>query len=125
MAQRCGVRFASISRLARSSNERLTSAYEVAADIVPKRRLLLRRKLLPSNAALRTGSPKIGSGRVGGKHDTRMPLQDREASGQGFTHKIEDTVTISSEKLGALTNQVVRSYDAEPWAFCIADLMRT
>jgi hypothetical protein len=35
------------------------------------------------------------------------PVQDREVSGQGFTHKMGDVVTISSDKLGVLVNQVV------------------
>jgi len=43
------------------------------------------------------------------------PVQDRDAAGRGFTHKIGDTVTISSGRLGTLTNTVVTSRDAPPW----------
>ena len=52
------------------------------------------------------------------------PVQDRQAPGQGFTHEVGDIVTVASEKLGALTNQVVRCPEAEPWTFGVADLMR-
>ena len=52
------------------------------------------------------------------------PTQDRQAPGQGFTHEVGDLVTVASEQLGVLTNQVVRCPDAEPWTFGIADLMR-
>jgi fumarylacetoacetate (FAA) hydrolase family protein len=53
------------------------------------------------------------------------PVEDRDAPGQGFTHKIGDVVTISAPELGALTNRMVRSCDAAPWAFGAADLMRS
>ena len=43
------------------------------------------------------------------------PTQDRQAPGQGFTHKVGDLVTVASEPLGALTNRVVCCPDAEPW----------
>jgi fumarylacetoacetate (FAA) hydrolase family protein len=52
------------------------------------------------------------------------PTQDRQAPGQGFTHEVGDLVTVASAQLGALTNQVVRCPDAEPWTFGIADLTR-
>ncbi|MHA1548568.1 MAG: fumarylacetoacetate hydrolase family protein [Alphaproteobacteria bacterium] len=52
------------------------------------------------------------------------PVEDREADGQGFTHKIGDVVTISTPTLGRLSNRVVLSSDAAPWTFGIADLMR-
>ena len=52
------------------------------------------------------------------------PTDDRDAPGQGFTHHIGDVVTISSPKLGRLTNIVTRSPDAEPWTFGAAALMR-
>lgn len=51
------------------------------------------------------------------------PTQDRDAPGQGFTHKVGDTVRISSEKLGLLENRVTNSKVAGPWTFGIADLM--
>ena len=34
------------------------------------------------------------------------PIKDRDAKGQGFTHKVGDIVTIATPKLGALTNRV-------------------
>lgn len=43
------------------------------------------------------------------------PVQDRDTPGHGFTHKIGDVVTISSARLGTLTNTVVTSRDAPPW----------
>jgi fumarylacetoacetate (FAA) hydrolase family protein len=53
------------------------------------------------------------------------PVEDRDAPGQGFTHKIGDVVTISAPELGALTSRMVRSCDAAPWTFGAADLMRS
>jgi fumarylacetoacetate (FAA) hydrolase family protein len=52
------------------------------------------------------------------------PVQDRDEPGRGFTHKVGDTVTISSERLGTLVNPVTTSRDAPPWRFGIADLFR-
>jgi fumarylacetoacetate (FAA) hydrolase family protein len=52
------------------------------------------------------------------------PVQDRDGPGQGFTHKIGDIVTISSAKLGHLSNRVVLCPDAAPWTFGTAALMR-
>ena len=52
------------------------------------------------------------------------PTDDRDAPGKGFTHHIGDTVTVSNERLGALTNRVRLSTECEPWTFGIADLMR-
>ncbi|WP_240946897.1 fumarylacetoacetate hydrolase family protein [Novosphingobium sp. ERW19] len=43
------------------------------------------------------------------------PTQDRTEPGGGFTHMIGDRVTISSSRLGSLTNHVVTSRDAAPW----------
>jgi fumarylacetoacetate (FAA) hydrolase family protein len=42
----------------------------------------------------------------------------------GFTHKVGDVVTIHAPELGSLTNQMVHSNKAAPWAFGTADLMR-
>lgn len=53
------------------------------------------------------------------------PVEDRDAPGQGFTHKIGDVVTISAPELGALTNRMVRSCDAAPWTFGARELMRS
>jgi fumarylacetoacetate (FAA) hydrolase family protein len=52
------------------------------------------------------------------------PVQDRDAKGQGFTHKMGDVVTISEPQLGALTNTVRLSTDCPAWTFGISALMR-
>jgi fumarylacetoacetate (FAA) hydrolase family protein len=52
------------------------------------------------------------------------PVKDRDAPGQGFTHKIGDVVTISNAELGSLTNSVRLSTDCPPWTFGISQLMR-
>jgi hypothetical protein len=43
------------------------------------------------------------------------PTQDRDTPGFGFTHKVGDVVTISSTRLGKLTNEVTFSKDAPAW----------
>ncbi len=52
------------------------------------------------------------------------PTKDRGAAGQGFTHHLGDVVTISSPRLGSLTNRVTTSDKVEPWAFGTSALMR-
>jgi fumarylacetoacetate (FAA) hydrolase family protein len=52
------------------------------------------------------------------------PIEDRDAPGQGFTHKLGDIVTISSKRLGALVNRVGYSDVLEPWSFGAGHLMR-
>lgn len=52
------------------------------------------------------------------------PVQDRDVPGIGFTHKVGDRVTISSERLGALVNRVERSDRMAPWTFGLGALMR-
>jgi fumarylacetoacetate (FAA) hydrolase family protein len=52
------------------------------------------------------------------------PTDDRDAPGQGFTHKIGDIVAVSASELGCLVNRMVLSADAEPWTFGTASLMR-
>jgi fumarylacetoacetate (FAA) hydrolase family protein len=52
------------------------------------------------------------------------PTQDRDEPGRGFTHKLGDTVSIGSERLGTLVNRVTTSKAADPWTFGIAALMR-
>lgn len=52
------------------------------------------------------------------------PIEDRDAPGQGFTHKLGDVVTISSPKLGALVNRVGYSDQIPPWEFGALALMR-
>jgi fumarylacetoacetate (FAA) hydrolase family protein len=52
------------------------------------------------------------------------PIQDRDAPGQGFTHHVDDIVTVSTPTLGALVNRIRTSDTCEPWTFGIADLLR-
>ncbi len=52
------------------------------------------------------------------------PVEDRDAPGQGFTHKLGDVVTISAPKLGALVNRMKRTDECAPWTFGISHLMR-
>ncbi|QRM56787.1 fumarylacetoacetate hydrolase family protein [Sinorhizobium sp. BG8] len=52
------------------------------------------------------------------------PVEDRDAPGQGFTHKLGDRVTISSAELGSLTNTVRLSTECAPWTFGVASMMR-
>lgn len=47
------------------------------------------------------------------------PTQDRDVVGAGFTHKVGDTVTIRSQKIGTLTNTVTTSRDAPAWTMGI------
>ncbi|MFI2375454.1 fumarylacetoacetate hydrolase family protein [Streptomyces sp. NPDC018964] len=53
------------------------------------------------------------------------PTEDRGAPGAGFTHEYGDVVRISSPRLGALVNTVVRSEEAAPWTFGVGALMRS
>jgi fumarylacetoacetate (FAA) hydrolase family protein len=52
------------------------------------------------------------------------PVEDRDARGQGFTHKVGDIVTIAAPKLGRLVNRMRHSNDCEPWTFGTGALMR-
>jgi len=52
------------------------------------------------------------------------PTQDRDTPGGGFTHKLGDVVTISNDKLGALTNTVRLSTECPEWTFGASHLMR-
>lgn len=52
------------------------------------------------------------------------PVKDRDAPGEGFTHKRDDLVTISAAKLGKLVNRMRTSDECEPWTFGIGELMR-
>lgn len=47
------------------------------------------------------------------------PTQDRDVVGAGFTHKVGDSVTIRSQKIGTLTNTVTTSRDAPAWSMGI------
>src|SRR5262249_28405178 len=52
------------------------------------------------------------------------PIQDRDAPGQGFTHKTGDVVTIAAPRLGRLVNRIMPTDQCEPWTFGSAALMR-
>ncbi|WP_426230917.1 fumarylacetoacetate hydrolase family protein [Pararhizobium sp. DWP3-4] len=52
------------------------------------------------------------------------PVEDRDAPGQGFTHKLGDVVTIANAELGSLTNTVRLSTECPPWTFGPSALMR-
>lgn len=52
------------------------------------------------------------------------PTQDRGGAGQGFTHKLNDIVRISTPKLGTLHNRVVYCNQAAPWTFGTRALMK-
>ena len=52
------------------------------------------------------------------------PTQDRDAPGRGFTHKVDDVVTIASARIGRLVNPVMHSRDAPAWTQGIGATMR-
>lgn len=52
------------------------------------------------------------------------PTEDRDAPGQGFTHKTGDIVTIAAPKLGKLVNRMRPTDQCEAWTFGIGALMR-
>lgn len=52
------------------------------------------------------------------------PTQDRYAVGQGFTHAVGDQVSVSSPRLGALTNWVEYCNNIAPWTYGVRALMR-
>jgi fumarylacetoacetate (FAA) hydrolase family protein len=53
------------------------------------------------------------------------PTQDRYGPGQGFTHAVGDVVSVSSPKLGTLTNRVNTTDRCPPWTFGTRELMRS
>lgn len=50
------------------------------------------------------------------------PTQDRDTPGEGFTHKMGDHVTISSQHLGALRNEVAPTETVPRWEFGLRSL---
>ncbi|MFC4723774.1 fumarylacetoacetate hydrolase family protein [Glycocaulis abyssi] len=52
------------------------------------------------------------------------PIEDRDAPGRGFTHKVGDIVRLASERLGVLENKVTSCDKAPPWTFGVSALMR-
>ena len=53
------------------------------------------------------------------------PVKDRDAPGQGFTHKRDDVVTISAPQLGKLVNRMRNSDECEHWTFGVGALMKS
>ena len=51
------------------------------------------------------------------------PTEDRDAPGQGFTHKEGDVVAISAPPLGMLVNTVTAAERAPEWTFGIRALI--
>ncbi len=52
------------------------------------------------------------------------PIEDRDAPGQGFTHKTGDIVTIAAPGLGRLVNRMRPTDQCAPWTFGAGALMR-
>lgn len=52
------------------------------------------------------------------------PVDDRDAPGKGFTHKVGDVVRVSSERLGVLENKVTTCDQAPKWTLGVLGLMR-
>jgi fumarylacetoacetate (FAA) hydrolase family protein len=52
------------------------------------------------------------------------PIQDRDAVGQGFTHKVGDKVVIAEASLGQLENTVRLSTQCPEWTFGTSALMK-
>jgi fumarylacetoacetate (FAA) hydrolase family protein len=51
-------------------------------------------------------------------------VEDRDAPGKGFTHKLGDVVTVSAPELGTLANRMTSCDKAAPWTFGASHLMR-
>ncbi|PZF75050.1 fumarylacetoacetate hydrolase [Aestuariivirga litoralis] len=52
------------------------------------------------------------------------PIEDRDAVGKGFTHKLGDVVTVSAPQLGTLANRMTSTDKAAPWTFGASHLFR-
>jgi fumarylacetoacetate (FAA) hydrolase family protein len=52
------------------------------------------------------------------------PIEDRDAPGKGFTHKLGDIVTVSAPELGTLANRMTTCDSAAPWTYGASHLMR-
>lgn len=52
------------------------------------------------------------------------PIQDRDTPGEGFTHKIGDSVSIANKDLGELVNPVHLCTECTPWTFGTSALMQ-
>jgi fumarylacetoacetate (FAA) hydrolase family protein len=78
--------------------------------------MLGRHHQYPDGAVLYCGTMFAPTQERGGK--------DTGGKSQGFTHRTGDIVTISSDKLGALTNRMRLATDCAPWTFGTGALMR-
>ena len=87
----------------------LTKISRDLADLAGQ--LLNRNHQYPDGAVLYTGT-------------LFAPIEDRDAPGKGFTHKLGDVVTISAPKLGSLVNRMKRTDECAPWTFGVSHLMR-
>jgi fumarylacetoacetate (FAA) hydrolase family protein len=52
------------------------------------------------------------------------PIKDRDVTGEGFTHKRGDIVTIGTPKLGKLINRMLPSDECEHWQFGLGAMMK-
>ena len=52
------------------------------------------------------------------------PTKDRDEEGQGFTHKLNDQVTIANKHLGQLQNTVRLSSECTPWTYGVRSLIK-
>lgn len=52
------------------------------------------------------------------------PTKDRDQEKSGFTHHVGDIVSISSPRLGRLTNKVEHCHNCAPWTFGIQALIK-
>ena len=52
------------------------------------------------------------------------PTKDRDGTGQGFTHKVGDIVTVTAAELGSLVNRMRHCQDCAPWRFGAGHLAR-
>ncbi len=75
------------------------------------RQMLGRHHQYPDGAVLYTGT-------------LFAPIEDRDAPGKGFTHKVGDVVTIATPKLGRLVNRIQLATECAPWTFGTSHLMR-
>ena len=89
-----------------------------------------------SNMSLISRDPAVLAGQAFGKQHQYpdgfalflgtmfAPIQDRDAVGQGFTHKVGDRVRVATPKLGVLENEVTTCDLAAPWTFGVSALIR-
>ncbi|MEP7452263.1 fumarylacetoacetate hydrolase family protein [Phyllobacterium sp. SB3] len=52
------------------------------------------------------------------------PVKDRDGPGKGFTHKMDDVVSISTPTLGTLSNRVRLSTECAAWTYGASHLLR-